>query len=74
MGVKNRMGSKKKNTGRHPVNKVASNISAPARNLPENDLGGVIFGCKDHTIREWNSWTSEEWASRHNIQPLLEIP
>nr|GMD57676.1 Kelch-like protein [Ipomoea batatas] len=52
------MGSKKKNTGRHnPVNKVASNISAPARNLPKNDLGGVIFGCKDHTIRECFSKT-----------------
>nr|GLL41686.1 Kelch_1 domain-containing protein/Dev_Cell_Death domain-containing protein [Ipomoea trifida] len=42
----------KKTTRRHPVNKVASNLSTPARNLPKNDLGGVIFGCKDHTIRE----------------------
>nr|GMD59138.1 influenza virus NS1A-binding protein homolog isoform X2 [Ipomoea batatas] len=23
---------------------------------------------------EWNSWTSEERAERHNIQPLLETP
>nr|GMD57531.1 Kelch-like protein [Ipomoea batatas] len=51
------MRSKKKNTGRHPMNKVVSNISAPARNLPKNDLGGVIFGCKDHTIRECFSKT-----------------
>jgi hypothetical protein len=29
-----------------------TNCSSPARNLRKSDLGGVIFGCKNHTFGE----------------------
>lgn len=31
---------------------LKTNCSAPARNLRKSDLGAVIFGCKNHTIKE----------------------
>lgn len=47
---------------------VKANCSAPARNLRKSDLGAVIFGCKNRTIKE--CYLKELFGKLKNHVPL----